>query len=77
MPTSFFLCFFLIDFLPTILFKQALSDLHDKVLPFPRETAIKIIEGELGCPLDKKFSYISDQPVAAASFGQVLIFFYK
>ncbi|KAJ3691485.1 hypothetical protein LUZ61_020649 [Rhynchospora tenuis] len=50
---------------------EALSDLHDKVPPFPRETAMKIIQSELGCPLDKKFSYISDQPVAAASFGQV------
>ncbi|KAJ1692428.1 hypothetical protein LUZ63_009126 [Rhynchospora breviuscula] len=50
---------------------EALSDLHDKVPPFPRETAMKIIQSELGCPLDKKFSYISDKPVAAASFGQV------
>ncbi|KAJ4776317.1 Protein kinase superfamily protein [Rhynchospora pubera] len=50
---------------------EALSDLHDKVPPFPRETAMKIIQSELGCPLDKKFSFISDQPVAAASFGQV------
>ncbi|XP_073012032.1 uncharacterized protein [Typha latifolia] len=50
---------------------EALSELHDKVPPFPRAIAMKIIEEELECPLDNIFSYISDEPVAAASFGQV------
>lgn len=32
---------------------------------------MKIIEEELGSPAEKYFSYISPEPVAAASFGQV------
>ncbi|KAK8463442.1 hypothetical protein SEVIR_1G364500v4 [Setaria viridis] len=32
---------------------------------------MKIIEGEFECPVSHIFSYISDEPVAAASFGQV------
>jgi len=33
---------------------------------------MKILEEELGAPLESFFSYISEEPVAAASFGQVL-----
>lgn len=50
---------------------EALSELHEKIPPFPRAVAMKIIEEELECPLENNFSYISDEPVAAASFGQV------
>lgn len=50
---------------------KALSELHDKIPPFPRAVAMKIIEEELGYPVASMFSYISDEPVAAASFGQV------
>ena len=50
---------------------QALSELHDQIPPFPRAEAIKIIEDELGFPVDEYFSYVSEDPVAAASFGQV------
>lgn len=32
---------------------------------------MKIIEGEFGCPVSHMFSYVSDEPVASASFGQV------
>lgn len=32
---------------------------------------MKIIEEELGSPAENFFSYISPEPVAAASFGQV------
>lgn len=32
---------------------------------------MKIIEEELGSPVESFFSYISEEPVAAASFGQV------
>lgn len=55
-----------------LLLSQALSELHDKIPPFPRAVAMKIIEEELGCPVDRMFSHISDEPVAAASFGQVI-----
>lgn len=50
---------------------EALAELHERVPPFPREEAMKIIEGEFGCPVSNIFSYVSDEPVAAASFGQV------
>uniref|UniRef100_A0ACD5Z4V2 Uncharacterized protein n=1 Tax=Avena sativa TaxID=4498 RepID=A0ACD5Z4V2_AVESA len=50
---------------------EALSELHERVPSFPREDAMKIIEGEFGRPVSHVFSYISDEPVAAASFGQV------
>ncbi|XP_020240815.1 uncharacterized protein LOC109819480 isoform X2 [Asparagus officinalis] len=50
---------------------KALSELHDKIPPFPREVAMKTIEEEFGCPTKSIFSYLSEEPVAAASFGQV------
>lgn len=50
---------------------KALSELHDRIPPFPRELAMKIIEEDLGSPVATYFSYISEEPVAAASFGQV------
>ncbi|XP_068652583.1 uncharacterized protein [Aristolochia californica] len=50
---------------------EALSELHDQIPPFPRSVAMQIIEEEFGCPVQEVFSYISDEPIAAASFGQV------
>ncbi|XP_027367938.1 uncharacterized protein LOC113873812 [Abrus precatorius] len=50
---------------------KALSELHDQIPHFPRTVAMKIIEEELGSPLESFFSYISEEPIAAASFGQV------
>ncbi|KAM0826765.1 hypothetical protein ACQ4PT_068652 [Festuca glaucescens] len=50
---------------------EALAELHERVPSFPREDAMKIIEGEFQRPVSQVFSYISDEPVAAASFGQV------
>ncbi|GAV89069.1 APH domain-containing protein/ABC1 domain-containing protein [Cephalotus follicularis] len=50
---------------------KALSELQDQIPPFPRTAAMKIIEEELGSPVESFFSYISEEPVAAASFGQV------
>ncbi|KAL8166598.1 hypothetical protein V2J09_008097 [Rumex salicifolius] len=49
----------------------ALSGLHDQIPPFPRSLAMKILEEELGSPVEQYFSYISEEPAAAASFGQV------
>jgi predicted unusual protein kinase regulating ubiquinone biosynthesis (AarF/ABC1/UbiB family) len=48
--------------------------LHERVPSFPREDAMKIIEGEFARPVSHVFSYISDEPVAAASFGQVIVY---
>ncbi|KAK7270349.1 hypothetical protein RIF29_23424 [Crotalaria pallida] len=50
---------------------KALSGLNDQIPPFPRAVAMKIIEEELGSPVESFFSYISEEPIAAASFGQV------
>jgi predicted unusual protein kinase regulating ubiquinone biosynthesis (AarF/ABC1/UbiB family) len=35
---------------------------------------MEIIEGEFQRPVSQVFSYISDEPVAAASFGQVIVY---
>ncbi|KAL4556671.1 hypothetical protein LXL04_034826 [Taraxacum kok-saghyz] len=50
---------------------KALSELHDQIPPFPRSLAMQIIEEELGSPVDTFFSHISEEAIAAASFGQV------
>ncbi|VVB17474.1 unnamed protein product [Arabis nemorensis] len=50
---------------------KALSELHDRIPPFPQPEAVKIIEEELGAPVESFFSQFSQETVAAASFGQV------
>jgi len=48
-----------------------LSELQDRLPPFPKEEAVAIIEEELGCRASEAFSFLSEEPIAAASFGQV------
>jgi len=50
---------------------EALSRLQDKVEPFGFGEVEKIVSAELGVRLSKAFAHFEDQPMAAASLGQV------
>ncbi|KAL6658661.1 hypothetical protein ACP70R_004247 [Stipagrostis hirtigluma subsp. patula] len=52
-------------------YMNELCILQDDVPPIPNQVAFAIIEEELGQPLEKLFSKISSQTIAAASLGQV------
>ncbi|XP_021738874.1 protein ACTIVITY OF BC1 COMPLEX KINASE 1, chloroplastic-like [Chenopodium quinoa] len=52
-------------------YMNELCILQDDVPPFPNQVAFKIIEEDLGQPLEAIFSKISSLTIAAASLGQV------
>ena len=52
-------------------FLEELIKLQDQLPPFPTEQAYALIEQELDDTIDDLFFSISEQPVAAASLGQV------
>ncbi|PIN13923.1 putative unusual protein kinase [Handroanthus impetiginosus] len=58
------------DILPTV-YCQELGKLQDQIPPFPTDVAIKSIESQLGMPISDIFADISEEPIAAASLGQV------
>ncbi|KAK8505440.1 hypothetical protein V6N12_067406 [Hibiscus sabdariffa] len=58
------------DILPPV-YCQELAKLQDQIPPFPTHIAIKSIETELGIPVSEIFADISQEPIAAASLGQV------
>ena len=58
------------DLLP-VPYLQALARLQDKVKPFPFVEVEKIVASELGVRISKAFSSFSEEPIAAASLGQV------
>jgi predicted unusual protein kinase regulating ubiquinone biosynthesis (AarF/ABC1/UbiB family) len=58
------------DLLP-VEYIQELSALQDEVPPFPAEVARRIIEAELRVKIADIFESFEDQPIAAASLGQV------
>src|SRR5215831_5621324 len=58
------------DIIPQI-YVEELSNLHDRVPPFPTNEVRKRIELELKRPLDTVFESFQSEPLAAASLGQV------
>ncbi len=58
------------DLLP-LEYVKALGQLQDRVPEFGAETAIAIVESELGSPLYKLYKDFDPKPIAAASLGQV------
>jgi predicted unusual protein kinase regulating ubiquinone biosynthesis (AarF/ABC1/UbiB family) len=58
------------DLVPPI-FLDELSRLQDQLPPFPNELAYQFIEEELGAQPQEIYAELTEQPVAAASLGQV------
>lgn len=53
------------------LFLEELTKLQDQIPPFSNVTAYRFIEEELGAPPSQIYAEISENPIAAASLGQV------
>lgn len=58
------------DILP-LSYTEALTRLQDRVEPFPAAEAEHIVEAELGVRISKLFDTFEQEPIAAASLGQV------
>jgi predicted unusual protein kinase regulating ubiquinone biosynthesis (AarF/ABC1/UbiB family) len=58
------------DLVPSA-YLEELAFLQDQLPPFPNEVAYHFIEDELGKPPQEIYAYLSPDPVAAASLGQV------
>jgi predicted unusual protein kinase regulating ubiquinone biosynthesis (AarF/ABC1/UbiB family) len=50
---------------------SAIGTLHDQVPPVPTDAARRVVEAELGRPVGEIFQDFENEPVAAASLGQV------
>lgn len=49
--------------------------MQDQVPPFPSETAVSIVEEELGAPVGVIFDQFDYEPIAAASLGNLLVLY--
>src|SRR5262245_18368822 len=58
------------DLLPLAYVKE-LSKLQDSVPPFPHDEAMRMVERELGRPVNELYAEIESRPVASALLGQV------
>ncbi|WP_200946940.1 ABC1 kinase family protein [Janibacter sp. Soil728] len=58
------------DLLPPA-YTEALTRLQDSVAPFPFEEVREIVEEELGARIKDLFAFFDEEPLAAASLGQV------
>jgi ubiquinone biosynthesis protein len=58
------------DIIPLI-YVEELAKLHDRVPPFPTSELRKRIQAELKRPLNSVFDSLQEEPLAAASLGQV------
>jgi len=58
------------DIIPEAVIDE-LRMLQDQVTPFPYEQAKKVVESELGAPIEELFASFDEVPLAAASLGQV------
>lgn len=56
-------------------YTRELEKLQDQIPPFPNSDAMAVIEEDTGRVITSMFSYISPEPIAAASLGQVRPFF--
>lgn len=52
-------------------YMSELLKLQDSVKPFPFSEAVRVIESQFGRPVGELFSWIEEEPVAAASIAQV------
>ena len=59
-----------VDLLPPA-YTEALTRLQDRVDPFPFADVKQIVEDELGVSIRNAFSSFDEEPIAAASLGQV------
>lgn len=51
--------------------REQLALLQDRVHAFPAEEARRMVESELGAPLNTLYLYFAEEPLASASMGQV------
>lgn len=58
------------DLLPNE-YLEELQKLQDRLPPFANELAFQVVEDDLGVPFDQVFELLEENPIAAASIGQV------